>query len=194
MDTSVGIQPFHNLVITPEILRLIAELDEFKGRWQALGQLAPDKLSSLRRVATIESIGSSTRIEGSRLSDEQVERLLSGVTIHSFGSRDEQFDGTVELSAARFLTDVWLTEVALERAPAGFLLVTYCGFGGRVPGNYELIRSEGICADWLRVWRKTRERAGGRWYVDQGEAVRFMEARRRRPESLLLPIPSGSDT
>ena len=38
-------------------LRLIAELDEFKGRWQALGQLAPERLTSLRRVATVESIG-----------------------------------------------------------------------------------------------------------------------------------------
>jgi len=42
------------LQITPEILNLIAELDEFKGAWQALGLLAPERLSALRRVATIE--------------------------------------------------------------------------------------------------------------------------------------------
>ena len=48
--------------ITPEVLRLIAEIDEFKGAWRALGTLAPERLSALRRVATIESIGSSTRI------------------------------------------------------------------------------------------------------------------------------------
>ena len=78
------------LVITPEILSLIAEVDEFKGAWKALGTLAPDRLSALRRVATIESIGSSTRIEGSRLSDSEVERLLSNLDITSFESRDEQ--------------------------------------------------------------------------------------------------------
>ncbi len=50
------------LQITPEILNLIAGLDEFKGAWQALRTLAPERLSALRRVATIESIGSSTRI------------------------------------------------------------------------------------------------------------------------------------
>ena len=61
--------------ITPEILGLIARIDEFKGAWRALGTLAPDRLSALRRVATIESIGSSTRIEGSKLSDREVERL-----------------------------------------------------------------------------------------------------------------------
>jgi predicted transcriptional regulator len=45
------------LNITPEILSLIAEIDEFKGAWRALGTLAPERLASLRRVATIESIG-----------------------------------------------------------------------------------------------------------------------------------------
>jgi Fic family protein len=79
-----------NLPITPEMLSLVAEIDEFKGAWRALGTLAPERLSALRRVATIESIGSSTRIEGSRLSDREVERLLSNLEIKSFGSRDEQ--------------------------------------------------------------------------------------------------------
>ena len=82
--------PLGQLHISPEMLRLIAELDEFKGRWQALGQLAPERLSVLRRVATIESVGSSTRIEGARLSDEEVEQLLSGLETHSFRSRDEE--------------------------------------------------------------------------------------------------------
>ena len=78
------------LQITPEILSLIAKIDEFKGGWRALGILAPDRLSALRRVATIESIGSSTRIEGSKLSDREVERLLSNLQIKTFDTRDEQ--------------------------------------------------------------------------------------------------------
>ncbi|WP_338912037.1 Fic family protein [Mycetohabitans rhizoxinica] len=78
------------LQITPEILGLIARIDEFKGAWRALGTLAPDRLLSLRRVATIESIGSSTRIEGSRLSDREVERLLSNLAIQKLETRDEQ--------------------------------------------------------------------------------------------------------
>ena len=41
---------------TPEILALIAKIDEIKGAWRALGTLAPDRLPTLRRVATIESI------------------------------------------------------------------------------------------------------------------------------------------
>lgn len=78
------------LNITPEILSLIAEIDEFKGAWRALGQLAPEQLTSLKRIATIESIGSSTRIEGSRLSDREVEVLLSNLQIQQFATRDEQ--------------------------------------------------------------------------------------------------------
>lgn len=79
-----------SLRITPEILSLIARIDEFKGAWRALGTLAPDRLSALRRVATIESIGSSTRIEGSTLTDREVERLLSNLAIKRFETRDEQ--------------------------------------------------------------------------------------------------------
>ena len=78
------------LQITPEILSLIARIDEFKGAWRALGTLAPERLSALRRVATIESIGSSTRIEGSKLTDREVARLLSNLAIQSFDTRDEQ--------------------------------------------------------------------------------------------------------
>ena len=78
------------LQITPEILSLTARIDEFKGAWRALGSLAPERLSALRRVATIESIGSSTRIEGSKLTDREVERLLSNLAINAFDTRDEQ--------------------------------------------------------------------------------------------------------
>jgi Fic family protein len=87
MDMSLNID---TLQITPEILALISELDEFKGAWRALGTLAPERLSALRRVATIESIGSSTRIEGSKLSDRAVELLLSNLGIRKFDTRDEQ--------------------------------------------------------------------------------------------------------
>ena len=77
-------------IITPEILRLIAELDEFKGQWRMIRSLSPEKLTSLRKVATIESIGSSTRIEGSKLTDRQVEDLLGRLHISEFKTRDEQ--------------------------------------------------------------------------------------------------------
>ena len=92
-----------SLIITPSMLATVAEIDEFKGAWRALGTLAPDRLSALRRVATIESIGSSTRIEGSGLSDSEVERLLSNIEIRHFATRDEQeVAGYAEVMATVF--------------------------------------------------------------------------------------------
>ncbi|HRZ79935.1 MAG TPA: Fic family protein, partial [bacterium] len=51
-------------VVTNEIVSLISEIDEFRGSWKALKNLKPELMASLKLVATIESIGSSTRIEG----------------------------------------------------------------------------------------------------------------------------------
>lgn len=74
--------------ITPELLALVAEIDEFKGAWRALGSLAPERLRALRHIATIESIGSSTRIEGSKLTGREVECLLANLEIKQFTTRD----------------------------------------------------------------------------------------------------------
>ena len=79
-----------NIIITPEILKRIAELEEFKGRWKAIENIAPERLHILKRVASIESVGSSTRIEGSKLTDEEVEELLANLERKSFITRDEQ--------------------------------------------------------------------------------------------------------
>lgn len=108
----------HSLQITPEILNLISANDEFKGVWRALSTLAPDRLSSLRRVATIESIGSSTRIEGSKLTDREVEQLLSNLEIKSFATRDEQeVAGYAELMDLVFASwqDIPFTENHLKQ-------------------------------------------------------------------------------
>jgi Fic family protein len=79
-----------NIPITQELLLLIAEIDEFKGKWRALNTLAPYRLAALRKIATIESVGSSTRIEGARLTNRQVQELLSNIGQQSFTTRDQQ--------------------------------------------------------------------------------------------------------
>jgi Fic family protein len=111
-------QKSKDLNITPEMLLLITELDEFKGAWRALGNLAPDKLLQLQKVATIESIGSSTRIEGSRLTDLQVEGILSGLQVQKFDTRDEQeVAGYAELMNTIFLhyNDIPLSESFIQQ-------------------------------------------------------------------------------
>lgn len=107
--------------ISPEMLRLIAEIDEFKGGWRAMTTLAPERLAVLKRVATIESIGSSTRIEGAKLADAQVEEVLGRLDHQAFVSRDEQeIAGYAEVMDAIF--DAWaaipLTENYLKQLHA----------------------------------------------------------------------------
>jgi Fic family protein len=80
----------NDIKITSEILSIIAEIDEFKGAWKHLGKISPERLSKLKKVATIESIGSSNRIEGNKLTDREIEELLSKINKQSFASRDEQ--------------------------------------------------------------------------------------------------------
>jgi Fic family protein len=79
-----------NIQITPEILALIAQIDEFKGAWRAFGSLAPERLLALRHIATVESVASSTRIEGSKLTNAEVSTLLGKLKIKEFSTRDEQ--------------------------------------------------------------------------------------------------------
>jgi len=54
--------------VSSEILQIVASIDEFKGAWKAFQNMAPDRLSLLRNVATVESVGSSTRIETAKSS------------------------------------------------------------------------------------------------------------------------------
>lgn len=77
-------------LINAEMVKLIADLDEFKGQWRVFKRLSRDQLSQLKKIATIESIGSSTRIEGSKLTDQQVAELLSGLKLQKFRNRDEE--------------------------------------------------------------------------------------------------------
>lgn len=104
--------------ITQDLLASLSEIDEFKGAWRLLGTLAPERLNALRRVATIESIGSSTRIEGSKLTDREVEHLLSKLEIKKFDSRDEQeVAGYAEVMETVFhnFTDIPITENHLKQ-------------------------------------------------------------------------------
>lgn len=86
----MGMKVFTPKQVSIEILNLIAELESFNSRWVATQALAPDRLAALRQVATIESVGSSTRIEGVKLTNSEIEALLRGVKAYSFRSRDEQ--------------------------------------------------------------------------------------------------------
>jgi Fic family protein len=132
-----------SIQITPELLALITEVDEFKGAWRALGTLAPERLKALRHVATIESIGSSTRIEGSKLTDREVERLLANLEIKRFSSRDEQeVAGYAEVMETVFhaWADIPITENYIKQLHRD--LLRYSEKDERHRGDYKKLRND----------------------------------------------------
>jgi len=129
--------------VTQELLALLSEIDEFKGAWRALGTIAPERLNALRHVATIESIGSSTRIEGSKLSDREVERLLGNLEIKRFGTRDEQevagYANVME-TVFRSWSDIPVTENLIKQLHRD--LLTYSDKDERHRGEYKTLRND----------------------------------------------------
>lgn len=137
------------LALGPDLVKLIAEIDEFKGRWEALKTLSPDRLGALRKVATIESVGSSTRIEGAKLSDAEVEDLLSrAISIESFKTRDEQevvgYAEAMDLVFEAYL-DMHLTENHIRQLHQ--TLLRHCGKDARHRGSYKTLSNNVVAFD-----------------------------------------------
>jgi Fic family protein len=76
--------------LPPAIWSKIAQIDELKGRWISGATLNPQVLGRLKKFVLITSTGASTRIEGARLSDEDVEKLMRGLSVQKFADRDKQ--------------------------------------------------------------------------------------------------------
>lgn len=131
-----------SLHITPEMLKLIAEIDEFRGGWKAIHGMTPERLEALRRVATVESIGSSTRIEGAKLSDAEVEKLLGNIGRQSFQTRDEQeVAGYAQAMETVFQNhdDIPLTENYLKQFHA--MLLHHSDKDSRHRGQYKTLNN-----------------------------------------------------
>lgn len=78
------------LQLPPEVFLKLAQIDELKGQWTAGANLNPQFLGRLKRSVLITSTGASTRIEGARLSDEDVDDLMRGIAMQKFADRDKQ--------------------------------------------------------------------------------------------------------
>src|SRR3990167_7353117 len=77
-------------IIPPSVWAVIARIDELKGHWTGSVKLHPQILGRLKRSVLITSTGASTRIEGAKLSDEDIEKLMRGISIQKFTNRDKQ--------------------------------------------------------------------------------------------------------
>lgn len=73
-----------------ELISLISQIDRFDASWLAVERREGQSLKELKSIATIRSVGASTRIEGSKLSDEDVDMLLKNIDISKLQERDQQ--------------------------------------------------------------------------------------------------------
>lgn len=78
------------IIIDWELIRLISQIDRFDASWASIEKKEGQNLKQLKSVATVRSVGASTRIEGSKMSDEEVEVLLREIDITKIVDRDSQ--------------------------------------------------------------------------------------------------------
>lgn len=74
----------------PHIVAIIAAIDEIKGQFRAGLKMTPQAITSLRKSVLVTSAGASTRIEGAKLTDKEVEKVMQSLTISKYADRDSQ--------------------------------------------------------------------------------------------------------
>jgi Fic family protein len=129
--------------IPAEIWSKIAKIDEMKGRWTGGVNLSPQILGRLKRSVLVTSAGASTRIEGSKLSDEEVEKLIQGIKVGKWKNRDEQeVSGYYELLKNVF--DSWKALSFSESAIKHFHneMLKYASKDERHKGDYKKIEND----------------------------------------------------
>ncbi|PSR55942.1 Fic family protein [Adhaeribacter arboris] len=99
------------------LVNLISQIDRFDASWSSIERKEGQSLKQLKSIATVRSVGASTRIEGSRMSDEEVEVLLNQINITKLEDRDSQevmgYFETLDIISESF-EDIAITESSIK--------------------------------------------------------------------------------
>lgn len=132
-----------DFITNQKIVQLISYIDGFKGKWNIVENKENRYLKELRKIATIESIGSSTRIEGVTLTDKEVEELLKDIKITKLKSRDEQevfgYYEVLELIYDNY-SDIHLSESYIKQLHQ--ILLKYSNKDERHRGIYKFLSNK----------------------------------------------------
>ena len=105
------------LNINWELIRLISQIDRFDASWTTIENKEGQSLKQLKSIATVRSVGASTRIEGSQMSDDEVEVLLKEIEITKIVDRDSQevvgYFETLDIISDSY-EDISITENSLK--------------------------------------------------------------------------------
>ncbi len=127
-----------DLATNQRVLQLIGQIDSFKGKWSITEVHEGRYLKELREIATIESTGSSTRIEGSTLTDQEVKHLLDNIRITKLETRDAQevvgYYEVLSLICDHY-TDLQLSENSVKQLHQ--ILLKYSSKDERHRGGYK---------------------------------------------------------
>ena len=73
-----------------DLLKTVSKIDRFDASWTSIEKREGLSLKQLKNIATVRSVGASTRIEGSKMSNEEVKSLLDNLEITEIEERDAQ--------------------------------------------------------------------------------------------------------
>ena len=100
-----------------KLINVISLIDRFDASWSSIERKEGQSLKQLKSMATIRSVGASTRIEGSKMSDAEVDRLLKNSDISKLEDRDEQevlgYFETLDIISESY-ADIEITENSIK--------------------------------------------------------------------------------
>lgn len=100
-----------------KLISIISQIDRFDVSWTTIEKKEGQSLKQLKSIATVRSVGASTRIEGSKMSDEEVNVLLQAIDITKLEDRDSQevvgYFNTLYIISESFL-DIEITESSIK--------------------------------------------------------------------------------
>jgi predicted RNA methylase len=153
-------------------IRSVVDVGAGAGKFCVIGALASGAefqgieqraalVEAARALAERFGVSARVRVECGLLNLHAVPSADAYYLYNPFGEnllpREEQIDLDVELSARRFQREVRRFEALLQALPRGRYVLTYNGFGGRVPKSYEELRVDDTLPSVLRLWQKQRE-------------------------------------
>jgi Fic family protein len=109
----------HTVTLSPDwkLINELSQIDKFGGSWTAIEKREGQSLKQLKSIATVRSVGASTRIEGSKMTDDEVERLIKNLTVAKLEERDAQevagYYETLDIISESF-RDIDITENNLK--------------------------------------------------------------------------------
>ena len=138
-----------------ELMQELSHLDRFDAQWQAIEHREQQTLKALKSIATVRSIGASTRIEGSHLSNKEVEVLIEHLDISKLSERDQQevagYYDTLNLIGESYI-DISISESSVKHLHN--TLLKHSTRDSYHKGNYKMItnRVEQNAADGSAKW------------------------------------------